>query len=80
MRSGILLRHAEGDVPSPGMTEQMNRPRLQSPNEARNVGRVLLHGEIVAFAVPFFRPAMPQADRDRAVMRAERPICGAQWR
>ena len=59
-------------MPAPGVTEQMNRSRLQRGNEPRDIPRVLLHGEIIAFAVPFFRPAMPEADGDCAVMRAER--------
>ena len=32
---------------------------------------VLPDSEIVAFAVPALRPTVPQADRDRPVVRAE---------
>jgi hypothetical protein len=59
-------------MPSTGVADEMNRPGLEPGDEARNVRDVLLHGEIIAFAVPFLRPAMPEADRDRAIMRAER--------
>jgi hypothetical protein len=55
------------------MTQQMNRPGLELADEAHDIRKVLLHGEIVAFTVPLFRPAMPEANRDRAIM-------GAEWR
>src|SRR6185437_12649030 len=69
---GTILGDAEGDMPSPGMADEMDRPALELSDEARDVRDVLLHGEIVAVAVPLFRPAMPEAHRDRAVMSAER--------
>jgi hypothetical protein len=68
----IILRCPESDMPAPGVTEQMSWSGPQRGNEARDIRRVLLHGEIIAFAVPFFRPAMPEADGDCAVIRAER--------
>ena len=65
------MRDPEGDVPSAGVTDEMDGTRVERGDEGRDVFRVLLDGEIVAIAVPALRPAVPQADRDRPVARAE---------
>jgi len=57
-----IRRRRESDMPSRGMAYEMNR----------SGSYVLLHGEVVAFAVPLLRLAMPQAHRDRAVMSPKR--------
>src|SRR5208282_2559030 len=67
----IVLSHTERDMSAPGMTEQMDGSCLQRGNKSRDVLRVLLCGEIVTIAVPALRPAMPEADGNRPVMRPE---------
>jgi hypothetical protein len=67
----IILGCPESDMPASGVNEQVKRSRLQRGNETPDIHRVLPRGEIIAFTVPFFRPAMPEADAYCAVMRAE---------